>query len=733
MQSAPGGAVRLIIENPKLYYGENVVKRIFVIVIIFLAHYPFTNNLYAQETKIYTVEGDSIFIEAVRERPIPKFSSTAAKFDIDLQEIPFSVGVVNNSLIQNQNNSNLGDALKNISGVNTQTGFGVHDYFVIRGLNSLDNSLILTDGTPEPEVTYYNLYNVERVELLKGPGAFLYGSNPLSGTVNIVRKQPLFRNFIKVNTAAGQFAAYRGSIDAGLSNLDAGLAARINILYEKADNYRDDKENNVLAINPAVTWALKNNAALNLNFEFIVSKYKPDSGLPLLYDPLKQQLNKIPDIPATASFQSPFDFSDQKIVRLKLNFDKKFNQLLSFQSKLYYTRLDWQSKGTLLNGAFPTAAGPVSVNRSMSDLEDIRNLIGIQNEAILSFSTGRFEHKLLTGFEWNILQEDYTYDIAPGIPAINLHNPVETSMESQIMMYPYLRGKVTNQVIAPYIMDRIAVFEQLQVTAGLRYDIIKFENKAENYLADRSYNNLSPLFGINYSPVPKITFFANSSRAYAPPSSQVIGEQKAERSRQYEIGVKQRYFDGLLNIDLAYYDLQKDNIAIPAMDGISRQLGDQQSKGIELDIAAEPMNNWFTFISYTYSDIKLTKFFEKVTVGTDQYGMPIEFVFDRSGNIPAFTPKHMLNIWSTKEFENGFGAGCGLRYLSRQFIDEDNVFQIDKALILNANIFYKLKNWQLGVHLKNINNEKYYSRGFGASSIIPANPRTVSVQLDFSI
>jgi iron complex outermembrane recepter protein len=709
------------------------MKKIIVIVFLFAASYSFTNNLSAQEMKVYYFQGDSIIIEALRERPIPKFSSVGTKLNINLQKIPLSVGVVNNSLIKNQNNFNLGDALKNISGVNTQTGFGVHDYFIIRGLNSLDNSLILTDGTPEPEVTYYNLYNVERVELLKGPGAFLYGSNPLSGTVNIVRKQPLFRNFFKARTTAGQFATSRSSIDAGVGNVKIGLASRINILYETSNNYRDDKGNSVLAINPAVMWSLKNQTTLNLNFEFIVSKYLPDSGIPLLYDPMKQQLNKMPDIPSTVSFQTPFDFSDQKIFRLKLSLNKKFSQLLSFQSKLYYTRLDWQSKGTLLNGAFPTSTGSKSVNRSISDLKDLRNLIGNQSEFILSVRTGKFKHKLLAGFEWNVLQEDYTYDIAPVIPEIDLLAPVETAVESQIMMFPYLRGEVTNEVIAPYIMDRMTIFEQLQVTAGLRYDIINFENKAENYQTDRSYSKLSPLFAINYSPTSIITFYANSSRAYAPPSSQVISEQNAERSRQYEIGVKQRYFDGLVNLDLAYYDLQKDNISIPAIDGISKQLGDQQSKGLEVDLAVEPMNNWFTFISYTYSDIKLTKFFEKVTIGSDEYGQPIEFVFNRSGNIPAFTPKHMLNIWSTKEFKNGFGVGCGLRYLGKQFIDEDNVFQLDKALILNAKISYKLHNWQLGLFIKNINNEKYYFRGFGASSIIPANPRAIYVQLDFSI
>ena len=705
------------------------MKRILHAAVFLIFSSLFLNTLYAQEI----LEGDSIYVEALHKRPIPKLSSTAAKYDIDLQKIPLSAGVVNNALNRNQNNSNLGDALKNISGVNTQTGFGVHDYFIIRGLNSLDNSLILTDGTPEPEVTYYNLYNVERVELLKGPGAFLYGSNPLSGTVNIVRKQPLFKNFINVHTAAGQFAGYRGSVDAGLSSLESGIASRINVFYEQADNYRDDKKNSVLAVNPAVMWSSKNGHAFNLNLEFINSKYKPDTGLPLLYDPAAQQLNKIPDISAKTSFQTPFDFSDQKIVRAKLNYNKDFNDMISLQSRLYYSRLDWNSKGTLINGAFPAQDGSLSVNRSMSDLEDIRNLIGAQNEIIISFSTGSVEHKLLAGFELSRLQEDYTYDIAPMIPAIDLANPVETAAADQIIMFPYLKGDVINQTAAPYFMDRMTYSEQLQVTAGLRYDFITFENRAAGYQTRREFDNLSPLLGISYSPVKCITLYGNSSRAYAPPSSQVVGKLNAEKSRQYEIGLKQRYFNGLVNLDLAYYDLKKDNISIPAADGISRESGSQQSKGIELDLSAEPLQKWFTFLSYTYSDVELTKFSEKVTVGQDQYGQPIEMVFDRSGKVPAFSPKHMLNFWTTKEFDNGLGLGGGFRWQGSQYIDEDNVFKLDETLTLNARAFYKYAQWQFGLNIKNITDEKYYYRGFGSSSVIPANPRSINIQLEFSI
>ncbi|MFC2084099.1 TonB-dependent receptor [Bacteroidota bacterium] len=681
------------------------------------------SSLYAQSMPIHRI--DSVVVIAEKDEPIPQVSSIATKLFTPLQYIPLTVGVVNNSLINNQNNLVLGDALKNISGINTQTGNGVHDYFIIRGMNSLENSLILTDGTLEPEVTYYNLYNVDRVEVLKGPGAFLYGSNPLSGTVNLVRKQPQFGKFLNLQSSFGQYNSFRNSLDAGYGDQEKGLAARINLLWENADNFRDDKKNKIVAINPSVLFFANSDLIFNLNFEFIKNEYKPDSGLPLLYDHSQQRFSSIADVDRETSYQSPFDFSDQKIMRIKLFSDYNIRRNLSFHSKLYFSQLDWQTQGTLINGAYPNMTGSMDVYRSLAKLDDLRNLFGMQNELHFEFETGTVKHNLIAGFELNYLNEEYEYNVAPILPTIDLFNPVETVAVDKVLLLPFLRGDVTNTVIAPYLIDHITLSEKLQLIVGLRYDMIKFENVAENYLADRGYKNLSPLIGFSYSPVKEITLYANTGRAYAPPSSQIIGEQDAERSQQIEFGIKQRYLNGRINVDLSYYYLNKDNISIPSMDGITKQLGDQVSKGFETEIRMEPLLSWFAFISYTYSDVELTKFYESVPIGQDEYGIPILMVFDRTGNKPAFTPNHILNVWSTKEFENGLGIGGGLRYLSEQFINVDNAFKLGEALIFDAIVYYKWKQFKFSLNIKNLTNEEYEMRGFGGTSVIPADPRAI--------
>jgi outer membrane receptor protein involved in Fe transport len=174
-------------------------------------------------------------------------------------------------------------------------------------------------------------------------------------------------------------------------------------------------------------------------------------------------------------------------------------------------------------------------------------------------------------------------------------------------------------------------------------------------------------------------------------------------------------------------------MAIPSNDGILRQLGNQRSKGFELELQTEPVSNWFTFVCYAFSDVELTQFREKVPIGMDEFGQPIEMVFDRSGNDPAFTPRHILNIWTTKELRNGLGFGGDVRYVSSQFIDEDNVFQIDEAFIVDAIVYFKWNLFKFSINLKNINNEQYEVRGFNNSSVVPAAPRSIYGNVDITL
>jgi TonB-dependent siderophore receptor len=650
------------------------------------------------------------------EETMPKSGATTAKVPIPVQEIPVSVSVVPSSLIQLQNGNFLNDALRNVSGINVQTGFGVFDFFVMRGFDSLANTLILTDGAPEPETTFYRLYNVERVEVLKGPAAFLYGGNPLSGTVNIIRKQPIFEDLLHLNTSFGSFGSFRGNLDWN-ADLSDSLALRINGMGESTDRYRDDKESDQVAINPALSWRINDRNFLNMNFEYLTNEYKPDSGIPIVN-------GRISDVPRTTSYQSPIDTSEQDIYRIRFDYESHVNESFTLRNKFYVTDLQWLSQGTLINGTFDHPQAGTLVFRTLPILDDHQKLFGNQLEAIFSVNTGSVKHELLTGFEVSRLDDDFTLAVAQ-LPLISLNNPVDFVPDPlPIIPGQSAAGDARSVVVAPYIVDQITLSEQWKIFAGGRVDHIDFEDKIIG--TDRSDTKFSPLFGITFSPQSTLSLYFNAGRAFAPPSTLTFENREPEESTQIEGGLKKIFMNGDASATFAVYKINKENIAIPDDNGVTRQVGDQESKGFEFELAITNMKPVTTFFNYAYNDSELTNFSELVFTPVG----PIRF--DRSGNRTAFAPRHIMNLWVLKDF-SGFGVGGGPRYVSDQFISEDNSFAIDGYLTWDAVVYYDWSQWRFSVNFKNLSDKDYEMRGFGSSSVIPADPFAVYGGIEFKL
>ena len=681
---------------------------------------------------------DTVTVVGEKEVKLPTVNAITTKMFVDLQLTPASVGVVTKSIIENQNGNVLSDAVNNISGVNVQSQFGVHDYFIIRGFDSISSGLILTDGTPEPEATFYHLYNIEAVEVLKGPGAFLYGGNPLSGTINLSRKQPLFSNFANASGSYGKFQTYRGTVDFGLTNQNSNLAFRLNGLFVGSDSYRDAKNSDVIAVNPAITWRINEHSNLNVNFEYVKSEYTPDSGIPLRVDVATPE---IPDnISRTSSFQPETDFSDQKIARFKLNYDSQINESLVVRNKFYYSDQDWKSRGTLLNGVRSIPGLGDLLFRSDSNLDDRQKWVGNQLEFIWSLQTGAMNHTLLTGFEVSRLSDDFDLTFV-GLNPVLLQDPgteipgVDPTADSLQFL---AIGDGRSLTFAPYFMDRVSFSEKVQLFLGGRFDRINYQDDdrvdfeigfsqagPDTTSTDRTYKKFSPMIGLVVSPSQRVSLYANFGQAFAPPSTSVPGDLKAEESTQFEFGIKSRLLDGKLHFNVAVYSLERENIPIRSSFGPQEEIGSQKSRGLELEISGNFGQGLFGFLSYAFTDAELTKFTE--------FSLQQFQSLDFSGKTAAFAPEHILNFWITKEFSNGLGIAGGGRYLSEQYIAPDNAYKIDSAFTLDAAISYRFNRFRWSANFKNITNTESEARGFRNSSVIPTNPFAVYGSVDFSL
>jgi iron complex outermembrane receptor protein len=648
----------------------------------------------------------------------PPPSTAATRLPVAVQDLPVSVAVVPERLYQEQSANVMGDALKNASGVNVTTGFGVFDFFVIRGFDSLSSGLVLTDGIPELESIFHPLYNVRQVEVLKGPSSFLYGGNPLSGAVQLVRRQPVAKTFADVTLGYGRYGTFDVSLDGNAATGDGKLAFRLNATTQGTDQYRDLAEGTIKAVNPTFSWRPDDRTRLGLDFEYVESRFPPDTGIPFVgrADPA------LAPVPRTTSYQSPFDDSTQEAYRFRFLAEREIGDGLTLRNRLYYTELTWNSDGTLVLGPFPGVDGRLQVARTLTLLDDRQKLLGNQLELNAAFGTGSVRHDLLVGVELKSLKDRFTQEVGL-LPSVDLLDPVETAQPPIITIPPYAQaGDSRSLVVAPYVVDRLRFSSKLQAFVGARLDVLDYEDPLNE--TERDSTRLNPLLGLVFSPTSALSLYGSWATASAPPSTQVVGARDPEESWQAEIGGKLTFLDGKGFAGLALYDLRRENIAIPDSTGITRQDGDQRSRGVELDLTVEPFRGWSVQGNYAFTDSTLTRFAEIV-----QLQPPDFMVVDYSGNTAPFAPRHLFGAWVSKRFDLGLGLALGVRHVSEQLIAPDNWATIDAHTTLDAAVSYTRTRWGLRVNFRNITDTEYETRGFGSASAIPARPFEMRARL----
>ena len=228
------------------------------------------------------------------------------------------------------------------------------------------------------------------------------------------------------------------------------------------------------------------------------------------------------------------------------------------------------------------------------------------------------------------------------------------------------------------------------------------------------------------SPAPELSLYASAAQSFAPPSPRVAGERRPERSRQVELGVHNSWNAGKVRTTTSVYELERENIAIPDDNGFTQQAGDQRSRGVELELAAQPRPGLAVVASYAYTDSELTRFAELIQ------GPPtfVPMVLDRSGNRSAFAPEHLARAWVSQRFGRGLRVGAGLRYVGERFTAEDNLVELPDVLLFDAGAGYDVGAWGISLDLDNLTDEEYETRAFGSSSVIPAAPFAARLRVE---
>lgn len=609
----------------------------------------------------------------------------------------------------------LKDAMAYVPGITIGTGNGVHDFFVVRGIDSLSGGLILMDGVPEPEATFYPLHHIEGVQVLKGPGSFAFGAGSLAGSVNLVRKAPRFERFGSLRAVAGSQSLFRFEGDVGLSLGAGSTALRLNGLYEDRESHRDLIESKIMAFNPSLLRRVGDRGALLVHVDGQRNDVVPDAGVPVVGDELFSDSRSL-------TFQEPGDDSRQDVFRLYARYDHALSDDAFVRNQSYYTQLDWESEGTVYAGFVRFGVGaepaPRSLARYRPMLDDEQQIFGNELTLHLRLESGRIAHELQTGVEYTRFTDEFTLVIPP---AADIDVLTRETRPSLLEPLPDNAGDAASDIYSVYALDQATLGERWTVLAGVRADWLEFEDDVRG--TARSDSQVSPLGGLVFRPREGVSFFVNAGRGFAPPSTQVVGPRgQPEESSQFEGGIKWRGAGGRWRGQLAAYRLDRENIGIPDSFGILTDRGDQESEGVDLEVEAEWTEAVTLYASYAYLDSELTEFTEVARRG----------VADRSGNTAPFSPEHTFAAWLEWRPAERWTLGAGVRYVDDHFIAPDNAYQIDAYTVADAAVTYQRDRWNVSVQVGNLIDQDVYTRGQSGTSVIPEDGVSVTGALGLS-
>ncbi len=651
-------------------------------------------------------------------------ATTATRTDTPLRDIPQSIQVVPRQVLEDRQVIRVTEALNNVSGVQrgNATGGGIGETFNIRGFQQFGGNF--RDGFRDSGgIT--ETANLERIEVLKGPASVLYGNLDPGGIVNYVTKQPLSEPFYAAGLQVGSFGLVRPTLDfSGPLNPEGTLLYRLNAAYEKGGNFRDfDTEVERFFISPVVAWKISDRTDLTFEFEYVKDQRPFDRaliafGTGVANIPFNRVLGERDDSFESTKFSAGYRlehrFNDNWKIRNRFRFSSN-DVVNSITEAFRLNETTWQ----LSRGFFG------------SEAED--KTYALQTDIIGKFATGSIQHTLLFGIDLSRQTSDLfvPYDDAA---SINIFNPVygvipRPARGQYPVEFDFFSETNTNS-FGLFVQDQVTLAENLKLLVGGRFDTLNqsstsFDNFDQSSTSSRQQDQaFSPRVGIVYQPIQPISLYTSFSRSFVPNTSTRVDGSLLEpiRGTQYEVGIRGEFLNGRLTANLAAYELTRSNIPAPDQDnpGFFIAVGEQRSRGIELDVTGEILPGWNMIASYAYTDARVTK---------DDNLQP--------GNLLNGVPFNSASLWSTYEIQTGdlqgLGFGLGLFYMGERQGDLNNSFQVPSYVRTDASVFYRRNNWRVGINVNNLFNVDYIEATQRRTRINPGAPLTVrgTVSVEF--
>lgn len=715
-----------------------------------------------ESPEIYVrLQADAKQLEAVvvsAKRNINERQSSAARLPISNFNLPQSVGFISNTLIRDQQAIRVGDIIKNVSGVSlTQNRLGVNETFTARGYSIGTNGSagsLLKNGLLTNTAGMAEAATLESIEVLKGSSSMLYGNVSGGLVVNLITKKPKFEWGGEVKMQAGSYQQYKPIVDL-YGPISKNIAFRVIGTYENDKSFRDQVQTKRTYVNPSLLFKLNDKTSLLVQGEYLKAQLTPDFGIGAL-----DSGRALPaGIPISRFINTSWAFNNVNQHSLSFDLRHAFNEDWQLNIAGVTQQTDVDAYGA---GLPNTVAKNGDWRRSLARAHTVENLVTTQLILTGKIKTGSILHQVLLGAELTrIVTKTDAFRITRNgtvltvYDTINILNPALYQQRSDIP-----DAALSTVTTAPgnrlgvYAQDYIHLSNRLKLLAGIRWSwqetvptsIFTTATQATTLGSGLSaYNKaFSPKLALVYQPLPNISAYASYANNFTINSGTDIYGQLLNPSiiDQYEVGVKNNFFENKLSANLSIYRIINSNLAQQAefkADGTSntdanvKELrGQTTSDGIELDFTATPSSNVYVIAGYGYNNMRFTK-----TSGAKGSNIEGERLVNNplhTGNFTAFYSFCRQKLKGLKLGVSAFYTGVrfgGYNNLVGQSINGSRLIPLNDFATIDVSAAYAIKKFSMQLRLSNVFNARSYLV-HDNYSISPINPCMLSATLAYA-
>ncbi len=638
-------------------------------------------------------------------------SITATKTDTPLLDVPQSITVVTREQLEDQAHRSIADVLRYVPGTTIGQGEGNRDQITLRGQNTTADFFL--DGVRDDVQYYRNLYNIERVEVLKGPYALIFGRGGGGGIVNRVQKTPSAEAaFGILSGGVNSFGAWDVAADGNLP-VGTGAALRVNGFYENLQNHRDFVSGERYAVNPYIAVEFAPGWQAGLSYEYVYDDRVTDRGVPSVA--CTQPCTPVP----LSGFDETF-FGVPGVNRtgleahiVKARIDGQITPELNWSTTLLYGDYDKYYTNVYPNGAVNPVTGTFAL-AGYTDPTQRENLIA-QTNLVWDTALAGTTHKILLGLEYSeqdSVNQRRNAVLSPG--TINLAN-----IQYPTVTFGALARDTasTVKVFSAYAQDQIGLGEMIDLVVGVRFD--RFDIDGTDFFPnpDRPFarvdEKVSPRIGLILKPLPNISAYGSYSQSFLPRSgdqfltlSTAQEDLESEKFTNFEVGAKWDIRPDL-SATLAVFQLDRTNDVRPdpARPGFTINVGETRTRGAEVALTGRLTAAWQISGGYTYQDAKLR--------GNDSV---------RLGQVP----EHQFALWNRYDFAERFGAGLGVTHQSSQFAairTSPATTQLPAYTRIDAALFFDVtEKLAVQLNVENLLDEAYFADAHNNNNITPGAP-----------